>query len=133
MTKAIVYTLILMVLFYCTHALLPWWSLAVAAFLAGAWLPYKRGHHAAFSLFFAAAVVWIFPALLADIQNESLLSGRMAELTGIGSTAALLVVTAVMGGIMGMLFGMSGRCLRGTLPPTPLPERSRRQRGVGDE
>lgn len=93
---------------------LPWWSLAIVAFGVCYWRSPSAGE--AFLYGFAAvALVWLVYALVIHLQTDGIFSGRMSQLLFQTNNAALaLVGSAVLGGLVGGLAGMSGFFVRQT-------------------
>ena len=91
---------------------LPWWSIAVAAFLVALLLPQYPG--ASFLSGFAGIFfLWAIIALWIDVKNESILSHKIAQLFPLGgSTSLLILITAFIGGLVGGFAAMSGSSLR---------------------
>ncbi len=91
---------------------LPFWSAGLVAFLVSVFIYQKPGmaYLMGFtSIFFlwGALVLWI------DAQNDSILSQRMASLFPLGGSSALIIlITAVVGAIVGGLSALSGSFLR---------------------
>lgn len=91
---------------------LPWWSLAVAAFLAALLIP-QRGGRAFLSGFIGVFLLWAGMAWLIDNKNESILSEKIAAVFPLGGSSILLiVVTAIIGGLVAGFAAMSGSYLR---------------------
>lgn len=92
---------------------LPWWSIAIAAFLIALIIPSYHlgaGFLAGFLGIFAA---WFLLALIRDLPNKSLLSHKIAQLLPLGgSTLLLLLVTALVGGLVGGLAAASATAVR---------------------
>jgi hypothetical protein len=87
---------------------LPWWSLAVVAFLVCFWRS-SGGGRAFLSGFLGVAIVWLLYALLIQFRTDGLFVGRMSELLFKTNTQVLpVVVTALIGGLVGGLAGLSG-------------------------
>ena len=115
--------LLLLVLVLATTAqlVLPWWSLAVVAFLVGFGLaPTGRAAFGAGSG--GAGLSWLLPAAWLSYQNDGLLAHRVAQLLPLGgSTLALVVVAGVVAGLAGGLAGLAGVWLREALRPSTQP------------
>jgi hypothetical protein len=80
---------------------LPWWTIAVAAFIVSALIPQKPVN-AFFAGFLALFLLWGLLAFVIDSYNENILSTRVAELLYLqGSSIALVIVTALIGGLVG--------------------------------
>ena len=90
---------------------LPWWSLAVVAFLVALLIVLRPGK-AFLAGFLAIALLWTGWALFRDIPNHQILSTRMARLFGLPHSALFLLVTAFVGGLVGGLAGWSGALVR---------------------
>ncbi|MBS1616140.1 MAG: hypothetical protein JST06_08505 [Bacteroidetes bacterium] len=90
----------------------PWW---VAALVAGLSCYFARMHSGKAFLagFFGIALLWLIVALWRDIPNGHLLSQKMAMLLFKQPTPALfLMVTVLLGGIVGGLSAWAGAQLR---------------------
>ena len=115
--------LLFFVLLLATAAqlLLPWWSLAGAAFAVGlGWAP--TGRAAFWAGFGGAGLSWLLPAAWLAQQNEGLLARRVAQLLPLGGSAAALVgATAVVAGLVGGLAALAGAWLRQAPRPTLAP------------
>lgn len=80
---------------------LPWWTIAVAAFLVSALIPQKP-LRAFFAGFLALFLLWGGMALSIDLSNQSILSARIAGILPLGgSSIALIGVTALVGALVG--------------------------------
>jgi hypothetical protein len=86
---------------FITSLFLPWWSIALAAFLVSALIPQKP-LRAFFAGFLALFLLWGGLALGIDLANESILSARVAGILPLGgSSAALIIITALVGALIG--------------------------------
>lgn len=93
---------------------LPWWGIAIAAFIV-ALLVYQKASGAFLSSFLGLLLLWCGLAFWIDSGNESILSARIAELLGIGNNPFLLIlITGAVGGLVAGLAAMSGSYLRGS-------------------
>jgi hypothetical protein len=111
--------ILVLVLAAAAQLLLPWWSLAVVAFLVGAALA-RTGKHAFWAGFGGAALSWLLPAVWLNMRNDGLLAHRVAQLLPLGgSPALLLLVTALVSGLAGGLAGLAGAWLRAAVRPAP--------------
>lgn len=91
---------------------LPWWSLAVMAFLV-ALLVHQKAGKAFLAGFVALFLLWGCLALWIDIRNTGILSGRVAALLGLGGGSMVLVlITALIGALVAGFAAMSGSYLR---------------------
>jgi hypothetical protein len=93
---------------------LPWWSVAVAAFLV-ALLVHQKGGKAFLAGFSGVFLLWAGLAWWIDSKNQSLLSEKIALVLPLGGSSMLLIlVTALVGGLTGGFAAMSGSYLRAT-------------------
>lgn len=89
----------------------PWWTLVIGAFAAGYW----AGNKAFMSFlagFLGVALLWLVAALVIDLQTQSILTDKVAQLFPTKTPALLMVLTAIVGGLPGGLAGMTGALAR---------------------
>ena len=116
--KFILSVLLIAVLALLAGMFLPWWSIAIVAFLVPLLIPQKGG--AGFlSGFLGIFLLWGLLALWIDVKNQGILSKRIALLLPLGGSSVLLIlVTALAGALVGGLAALSGSSLRGLLRRT---------------
>jgi hypothetical protein len=91
---------------------LPWWSIAIIAFLVALLIPQHIGLGFV-SGFISIFLLWGLLALWIDIKNNSLLSHKIAELFPLGGSSVLLIlVTALVGALVAGFAAMAGSALR---------------------
>ena len=91
---------------------LPWWSIAVASLLIGLLIP-QRAAKAFLAGFLGIFLLWAIYAFIKDSRNDGLLSAKIAEVLPLGGSSFLLIlVTAIIGGLVGGFGGMTGSFLR---------------------
>lgn len=102
-----------------TQALqLPWWTLAVVAYLGGLGLA-RTGKAAFWAGFGGAALSWLIPAAWLAQQNNGLLAHRMAQLLPLGgSVPALILVDGLVAGLVGGMAALAGAWLLEAFRPT---------------
>lgn len=90
----------------------PWWSIAIISFMIA--LLIRQGLSAAFFAgFLGIFLLWAALALWIDIQNTTILSHKIAQVFPLGGSSILLIlVTALVGGLVGGFAAMSGSSLR---------------------
>jgi uncharacterized membrane protein len=97
---------------------LPFWSAALVAFLVALFI-YQKPGMAYLAGFLGILLFWGLLAWWIDAQNNSILSHRMATLFPLGGSSALLIlITAIVGAIIGGLSALSGNFLRKYLQPS---------------
>jgi len=91
---------------------LPWWGIAIAAFIVALLVNQKAGMAFA-SAFSALLLLWSGLAWWINVKNENILSARIGELLGIGNNPFLLIsITAIIGALVAGFAAMSGSFLR---------------------
>lgn len=104
--------LLIAALGYLAGLWLPWWSIALVAFLVTILIP-QSPDTGFLSGFLGIFIMWAIVAFWIDSQNQGILSKKIAELLPLGGSSILLVlVTAFVGGLVAGFAGMSGSSLR---------------------
>ncbi|MBC6991531.1 MULTISPECIES: hypothetical protein [Hymenobacter] len=114
--------LVILVAGAVAQVFLPWWSVAVVAFAAALWLG-THGGWAFLAGFEGVGFVWFALAAWLNVQNQGLLSHRVAQLLPLGGNGwALVVVTAILGGLVGGLAALAGCWVRQAVSPKPVAQ-----------
>src|ERR1700761_677429 len=104
--------LIILVLSFVCSFFMPWWAVAVAAFAAALFIN-KKPVHAFWSGFLAIFILWTVWALFKSIPNDNALAGRVIPLFPLPhSWLLLLLITAIIGGLVGGMGALSGALLK---------------------
>ena len=91
---------------------LPWWSIAIVAFLVAVFIKQKIGW-AYLSGFTAIYLLWAALILLINIKNQGILATKIARIFPLnGSTFYLVMLTAFIGAVVAGFAAMSGSSLR---------------------
>lgn len=91
---------------------LPWWSIAIIAFLVAVLISQKTGL-AFLSGLLGIFILWATLAFWMDVKNNSILSHKISLLMKVGGSSALLIlITAFIGGLVGGFAAMAGSLLR---------------------
>ncbi|SMB94077.1 hypothetical protein SAMN00120144_2337 [Hymenobacter roseosalivarius DSM 11622] len=107
--------LLILLLGSIAQLFLPWWSITPVAFVLAFWLG-RRGWGAFLAGFAGIGLGWLGMAAWLNIRNDGHLSHRVAELLPLGGNGWLLVlVTAVLGGLVGGMAALAGVWLRQAL------------------
>ena len=100
--------LIILILSFASGYFLPWWVVAIAAFLAALFIG-KTSGQSFFSGFSAVFVVWAVLALFKSVPNDHILASRVVQLFPLPNNWIwLLAVTALIGGLVGGMAALSG-------------------------
>ena len=101
---------------------LPWWGIAIAAFLVSAAIPQKP----AFSFlsgFLGVFLLWEVLAWWIDSKNNGILSQKISGIMGLGGSSVLLIViTSLVGALVAGFAALAGSYARRLIYPVPPPE-----------
>jgi len=89
---------------------LPWWSVAVAAFIVTS-LIYQPPLRSFFTGFCAILLLWFGLILKINAANENILVDRVSAVMGMGESYMLLIISCVIGAISGGLGALTGSYL----------------------
>jgi hypothetical protein len=100
--------LIILILSFVGTLFLPWWIVAIAAFL-GALVLGKKSGQAFLSGFGAMFFLWVALALIKSIPNDNILANRVVQLFPLPNNWIwVLAITGVIGGLVGGMAALSG-------------------------
>ncbi len=110
--KFIVVVLLTALLGYAAPLYFPWWSFAVTSFIVALFI-HQRAWAAFAATFLGLFLLWGIMALIIDNLNDHLLSQKIATLLPLGGSSLLLIcVTALVGGLVSGIAGLSGSLAR---------------------
>ena len=110
--KFFVALLLTAVLAFLAGIWLPWWSLALAACVAGCLIP-QTALRSFLSAFIALFLLWAGLAFWIDYSNDSVLSVRVAGLLPGPDTGLFMVLlTGLVAGIVAGLAALTGHYIR---------------------
>ncbi len=110
--RFILVSLLITLVSFVAGLFLPWWSIAIVAFVIALLIPQSllHGFLAGFTGIF---ILWAVLALWIDVKNEHILSQKIAQLFSLGGSSILMIlVTAFTGALVGGFAAMSGSSLR---------------------
>ena len=90
---------------------LPWWGVLIPTLIIGAWL-LSDAFTAFVTGFLGTGSAWLFQALYIHIANDGILSGRIAEMMGVGSPWIVLLITFIVGALAGGVGVLTGYLLK---------------------
>jgi hypothetical protein len=106
--KFLVCTLLIALLAYTLGLFLPWWTIAVAAFIIPL-IIYQRPGWSFLSGFSAIFFLWALLSWIITSSNNNILAPKIATILPLGgSVFALVIVTAFVGALVGGLAALSG-------------------------
>ena len=110
--KFIASVLLTSLLAFAAGLYLPWWSIAIAAYLVSLAIP-QRALLAFLSGFLGIFLHWLVVALLRSSENQGILGKKVAAMFFLGeSIPALLLIGALIGGLVGGFSALSAAYLR---------------------
>jgi hypothetical protein len=123
MSKYILSIIVTALVSFVAGLYMPWWGIAIAAFLVSAAIPQKP----AFSFlsgFLGVFLLWEVLAWWIDNKNNGILSQKVATILPLGgSTVLLIVITSVVGGLVAAFAALAGTYMRRLIyPPIPVEE-----------
>lgn len=110
--KFLTATILTTILSFISGLFLPWWGIAIVAFLIAAIIHQKAGK-AFLAGLLGVFLLWAGLAWWIDMKNNSVLSHKIAGILPLGGNSILLIlVTGLVGGLVGGFAAMTGSSLR---------------------
>ncbi|MDN4166595.1 hypothetical protein QWY31_13885 [Cytophagales bacterium LB-30] len=109
--KLLIKIVLIAVLSYFAGPYFPWWFAGLVSFVVSALIPGKHAH-SFWAGFVAVGLVWLGLALRLHWQAQAPLTQAMAQLLQVQEVPYLMVVTALVGALVGGSFGLSGSTFR---------------------
>ena len=107
---------------YLLQWYLPWWSVALAGFLISLILSSKASS-SFLSGFLGVGMIWFIQAFYIDLHTDSVLTQKVAEILFLPHPFLLILVTAIIGGLVGGMGSLAGSHLRSLFAPKyPMPD-----------
>lgn len=103
--------IIILILSLITGFITPWWLAAIIAFVTAVYAG-KKPAQAFWSGFIAVFIVWIVLILFKTVPNNHVLADRVAILFHLPHWTFLLIITALLGGLVGGMSALSGFLVR---------------------
>jgi len=97
------------ILAFVLELLLPWWSIAIAAFVGGIAFNSRANFLAGF---LGIGVLWLLYAVMMDATSAAPLAERISKVLFMNKP--LLLLATLIGGLVGGFAAMAGSALRGT-------------------
>ena len=110
--KFLVAIVLTAILAFISGLFLPWWGIAITSLLVAVLIHQKAGK-AFLSGLLGVMLLWVGLAWLIDMKNNGVLSKKIAQLLPLGGNVILLIlVTGLLGGLVGGFAAMTGSYLR---------------------
>lgn len=111
MSKWITTTVLIIVCAFGLHFIFPWWCIVIPCFLLAAWS--KLGlAKSFFAGFIGIAVLWGIYSIYKDLGNDGIMSEVVAGIFSLNSGALMILITAILGGLIGGMAATAGSSLR---------------------
>lgn len=92
---------------------LPWWSVFIPGSILGAALGRSGGRSFLWG-FTGIAGLWLLQTLIIDLRNNGILTERIAGLFSLPAGWLIILVTVIIGGLIGGLTTLTGYLARAT-------------------
>ncbi len=106
--KFLIQFIAIVIVAFILELFMPWWCIAIAAFAAGYALKSNADFLAGLS---GIALLWLIKAWMLDASASAPLTERVAAIFSL-SKPLLLLVTVLLGGLVGGFASMSGAALK---------------------
>ncbi|MEX0773468.1 MAG: hypothetical protein WD038_09890 [Balneolales bacterium] len=93
---------------------MPWWSVALASVILGAGLG-QKSTHAFLAGFYGIGLLWLSASSYIHFANDGILSGRVATMMGLPNAFSIILVTVLVGAMVGGLASLTGFLLKDLL------------------
>ncbi|ALD21980.1 hypothetical protein [Hymenobacter sp. DG25A] len=104
--------LLILVLAAIAQLFLPWWIITPLCFMLATWRG-RKGGQAWLAGFAGVGLGWLVLASWLHVRTEGILSHRVAQLLPLGGHGwALVLVTAILGGLVGGFAALAGAWVR---------------------
>lgn len=101
------HVIVIVLLSFLLQSFLPWWTMAVGAFATG--LFFRQGGVRSFLAgLLGVGLLWLGMAWYLDSSTGSILTSKVAAIFPTKTVGLLLLITAVIGGLVGGFASMTG-------------------------
>ena len=105
--KFVLHLIAVLLLSWLLQSFLPWWTMALGAFVTG--LAFRQsGFQSFLAGLLGVGLLWFIMAWYIDSSTGSILSGKVAAIFPTKTVGLLILVTAILGGLVGGLASMTG-------------------------
>lgn len=112
MLKYVLSIVVTALLAFVSGLYLPWWGIALAAFLVSAAIP-QRPAYAFLSGFLGLFLLWEILAWWIDNKNGGILAQKVSMIFGLGGSSVwIILITSVVGGLVGGCAALTGTYFR---------------------
>ena len=105
--KFVAHVIAVLLISLLLQSFLPWWTMAVGAFAVGL-LFRQSGFHSFLAGLLGVGLLWFGMAYYIDSSTHSVLGSKMALIFPVQTAGMLILVTAIIGGLVGGFASMTG-------------------------
>lgn len=105
-------TILVLILTFILGYFFDWWTVAIAAFISGFFFGTASGETFAKGMV-AVSILWLLVVVYYHFSTQGILSNKIAQVLPVGGSAGILIlVTVLIGGLVGGCGAMSGFLIR---------------------
>jgi hypothetical protein len=119
MTRFILQLILVIAFSYASQFILPWWGVMIGSALATITI-FNKALSSFFAGFLGLGALWFYLAYSIDVANQSLLSGKVAALFGLDNGFQMVLITALLGAIIGGFSALTGNYFIGIFKKTKI-------------
>ena len=113
--KNLIPILYIAIVSFFLHQFTPWWTPGLVALCFGA-IYNEMSSLKSFSMgFLAIFLLWAIWSIYSNSVNDGILSSRIGDLLGVLNGFSVIVITALIGGLLGGLGAVAGKLSRDAL------------------
>ncbi len=114
--KVLLKIILTAVMAYSLQTMLPWWSVVIASFSIS-FIISTKGHSSFVGGFLGVGILWFILAAITDFRTDSILTERVAEIFSLPNNFLLILITSIIGGLVGGFGALTGMQLRSLIMP----------------
>jgi hypothetical protein len=107
--KFVIQTLAILIIAFISELFVPWWCIAVVAFIFGFLLKSQSNFLAGF---IAIALLWTIKSLTLELYAATPFTEKVAHIFALPTKTLLFVITALIGGLVGGFSALTGSLLK---------------------
>ena len=112
MRKYFISILLTALLAFVSGLYLPWWGIAIVTFMVSILIPQKP-FYSFLSGFIGIFILWEILSWWIDYKNNGILSQKIAQILPLGGSSVLLIlITSLIGALIGGFAALAGSYLR---------------------